>query len=187
MSEETRWAPYGDEPPWEWLLRIERQALRRLAGPPPELLESDIVPEGAEPICRVCILPHHPLAAICPHCGEIVSRWATLMEPPWIFVWGPALQRVLRQARLSRLVCAGLVLSGIHRLVEAGWMWLGTAEAVRARGEDWLLDLRYVPYAVLYFVVAIRMWEAVARAWGSWRLTDDEEAVTADGPQGGAA
>jgi hypothetical protein len=182
MAEETRWAPHGDEPPEQWLPRIARQAFRWLAGPPPEWTEADIVPEGADPICRVCILPYHPLAAICPHCGEIVTRWATLMEPPWIFVWGLGLWRILARARLSRLLCVGLLLSGLGWLGDAAMLWLGTAKAMRSRPDGWLLELRHVPYAVLYFAVAVRMWEAAARAWGSWRLTEDEDTVPTDGP-----
>jgi len=179
MSDETRWAPYGDEPPWEWLPRIARQAWRRLAGPPPEWAEADLVPQGAEPICPRCVLPHHPLAAICPHCGEIVTRWAVIMEPPWIVVWGLGLWRILARARLSRLICVGLLLTGVGYLADAAWIWFGAADLIRHRGRDWFLDwsVLHVWYVPVYLLVAIRVWEKSARAWGSWRLTEDEEAV----------
>jgi hypothetical protein len=182
MAEETRWPPYGDEPPWQWLPRVARQAWRRVWPGPRDLTEADIVPAGAEPICRVCILPYHPLAAICPHCGEIVSRWATLMEPPWIFVWGLSLWRILARARLSRLLCVGLVLSGLGWLGDAASMWLAFMQSFRAPGWWGEYPGLYTWYVVVYVLVAFRMWEAAARAWGSWRLTEDEDTVPTDAP-----
>ena len=178
-AEGTHWAPYGDEPPWEWLSRIAQQAWRRLVGPPPEWTEADTVPEGAEPICPRCVLPHHPLAAVCPHCGEIVSRWAPWMAYVWILVWGRGLWRTLARARLSMLLCVGLVFAGLDYLSQAAWMWLGAADLIRHRRNYWFLDwfLLHVWYVPVYLLVAIRMWEKSARAWGSWRLTDDERAA----------
>jgi hypothetical protein len=184
MSEETRWAPYGDEPPWQWLLRIARQAWRRVKPRPPELTGADIVPEGAEPICPRCVLPHHPLAAVCPYCGEIVTRWAVIMEPPWIFVWGLGLWRLLRRSRLSRLVCLGLIVSGIGYLWDSAGVWYVTVGLWRDRGvHDWIekgCQIASLPFAIVWFAVGVRMWEAAARAWGSWRLPEDEEAAPTD-------
>jgi hypothetical protein len=179
MSEETRWAPYGDEPPWEWLSRIARQAWRRLVGPPPEWTEADMVPEGAEPICPRCVLPHHPLAAICPHCGEIVSRWAPWMAYVWILVWGPALQRVVRQTRLSRLICLGLVVSGIGYVGEsAGLRWMAVDPRTPLGRSEWMDIVQqtlWLLFSMADFAAGIRMCEAAARAWGSWRDAADSE------------
>lgn len=155
---------------------------QRLVGPPPELTEADVVPAGAEPLCPRCLLPYAEGMKLCPNCGNIVSRWATTMAYVWILVWGPALQRVMRQARLSRLICVGLVLSGADYLAQAVATSLVAADSIRTPAADWLgrAAVLSVPVAILYFAVAMRMWEAVVRAWGSWKQTEDEETPPSD-------
>jgi hypothetical protein len=150
---------------------------RRIAGPPPELTEADIVPPEAEPICPRCILPHHPLLAVCPECGEVVSRWAPLMSPAYIFIWGRAMWRIMGQSRLSGLICVGLVVSGVGYLVQAALIWLGFIRPPSWGEQQWWerLELSELVSVPICLAVAFRMWEKATRAWGSWREAEEPE------------
>lgn len=177
MSDEMRWSPYEEEPPWEWLVRIARQAWQRIRPRPPKLTGADLVPEGADPICPRCILPHHPLASTCPHCGEIVNRWAPWMPYVWILVWGRAMWRILETRRLSLLICVGLVASGVGYVVTAAGLWGGIAPAGADMGRlaAWLTRPMAClgPFVPAYLAAGFRLVEVAVQRWRSWNLADD--------------
>jgi hypothetical protein len=167
-------AKAGWESLWDWYRRLRQW----LSVRPGDLTPADIVPPGALPICPSCVQPHHPAAARCPNCHEIVSRYATSMEYVWILVWGPKLQRVVRQSRLSRLLCAGLLVSSISFVAELLVSWVDVLFGDRTRWEHWwplraLALLTWVVLVVTYFGAACQMFEAVVRKWGTWRDEGD--------------
>lgn len=164
----------GAKPGWEGMRDWYRKLRRRLSFRPRDLTPADIVPPGALPICPSCVQPHHPAAARCPNCREIVSRYATSMEYVWILVWGPKLQRVVRQSRLSRLLCAGLLVSSIGFVADLLIVWVGVFLGNRTHWEAWwplraVALLAWVVVVVAYFGSACQMFEAVVRKWGTWR------------------
>ncbi|MGD0110515.1 MAG: hypothetical protein ABSD48_01485 [Armatimonadota bacterium] len=164
-------SPFDTETFGEWVLRNEKAIWRWIAGPPPELTEADIVAEGAFPICPSCTFPHHPLATRCRFCNEIVSRYATSMGFVWIWVWGPKLQRVMKQRRLTPLLCAGLVFQGAVYVVGL----TGVASDLAGSHRPPLvlpLVLTYLISGLIYLVGGIagfRMMEAGISRWGTWR------------------
>jgi hypothetical protein len=167
-------SPFDVETFDEWVQRKARALWRRIVGPPPELTEADTVAEGAFPICPSCTFPHHPLATRCTFCSEIVSPYATSMAFVWIWVWGPKLQRVMRQRRLTPLLCAGLVVQGA--VYVAGLA--GIAGDLLGFGVPLTLPLvpAYVVSGLIFLVSGIagfRMLEAGISRWGTWR--DDSE------------
>ena len=169
------------EPPWDGVRRWYWRLRRRLSLRPTGLTPADVVPPGARPICPRCVLPHHPAAARCPNCWEIISRYATLMPFVWIWVWGPRLQRVVRQERLSRLLWAGLLVSSVSYLAGSlGWWLLQPLSRTYAgTGPVWvlqgpILSVSLVGTAV-YLGAAFQMLKAVVQKWGTWREDAAEE------------
>jgi hypothetical protein len=168
----------GGKSGWESLRDWHRWLRRRLSFRPRDLTPADIVPPGALPICPSCVRPHHPAAARCPNCGEIVSRYATSMEYVWILVWGPKLRRVVRQSRLSRMLCAGLLVTSIGFVAELLIVWLGVLFGNWTHWEVWwplraVGLLTWVVVVVAYYGSACRMFEAVVQNWGTWRDEGD--------------
>jgi len=169
------------ERPWKRFRRWYRELRRRFMLRPRDLTPADIVPWGAQPICPACILPHHPMARLCPECGEIVSPYATIMPFVWIFVWGPRLQRVVRQGRLSRLLCAGLLVSALGYLAGSlSWWPQALLPPTYAEAEPvWVLQAPILSVSLVLTAVhlgaAFRMLEAAIRAWGTWRQDTAEE------------
>jgi len=173
-------AKSGWESLWDWYRRLRQW----LSVRPGDLTPADIVPPGALPICPSCVQPHHPAAARCPNCHEIVSRYATSMEYVWILVWGPKLQRVVRQSRLSRLLCAGLLVSSIGFVGDLLGIWMVLFSAAWTPREFWwplraLALLTWVVMVVACFGAACQMIEAAVQKWGTWRDEGDagEEAI----------
>lgn len=162
------------EPPWEGFRRWYRWLRRRLSLKPRDLTPADRVPPGAQPICPECVLPHHPAAARCPNCGEIVSRYATSMAYVWILVWGLKLQRVVRQERLSRLLWAGLVVSAVKIVADLLFSW-GMVLCAPAEGPQvgWAMQalslLHWALLVAIYLGAAFQMFEAAVQKWGTWR------------------
>ena len=162
-------AKSGWESLWDWCRRLRQW----LSVRPGDLTPADIVPPGALPICPSCVQPHHPAAARCPNCREIVSRYATSMGYVWILVWGPKLQRVVRQCRLSRLLCAGLLVSSIGFVAELLAFSMALPSGAETPWELWwplraVALLTWVVLVVAYFGAACQMFEAVVRKWGTW-------------------
>ncbi|MCJ7822359.1 MAG: hypothetical protein MUQ26_04645 [Armatimonadetes bacterium] len=169
-------AKAGWESLWDWYRRLRQWLSLR----PGDLTPADIVPPGALPICPSCVQPHHPAAARCPNCREIVSRYATSMGYVWILVWGPKLQRVVRQCRLSRLLCAGLLVSSIGFVANLLAVWVDLLSGVRTPWEPWwplwaVALLTWVVLVVAYFGAACQMLEAAVQKWGTWRDEGDAE------------
>jgi len=169
MGDEEDPGRFEDRPPWFYAGQALLRLWERLKGPDPEWTEADMVAPGAEPICPACVRPHHPLMKRCPNCGEIVSPYATMMAFVWIWVWGPKLQRVMRQERLSRLLWAGLVVSSISFLgVAYEWFWA-------IPGRRWEMEsvvlclLGAVSASLVPLTASFQMLEAAIRRWGSWR------------------
>jgi len=124
------------------------------------------------------------MARLCPECGEIVSPYATIMPFVWIFVWGPKLQRVVRQERLSRLLWAGLLVSALNCLGESLSSWLQPlSPAYAATRHVWVVQVLILSISLvvtaIYLGAAFQMIEAAVQKWGTWR----EEA--AEGPSDG--
>ena len=164
----------GAKAGWESLRDWYRRLRQWLSFRPRDLTPADVVPPGALPICPSCVQPHHPAAARCPNCREIVSRYATSMGYVWILVWGPKLQRVVRQCRLSRLLCAGLLVSSIGFVAELLVGWGDILFGARTGwGFGWPLRavalLTWAALVVAHFGAACQMFEAVVRKWGTWR------------------
>ena len=164
----------GAKPGWESLRDWYRRLRQWLSFRPRDLTPADTVPPGALPICPSCVQPHHPAAARCPNCGEIVSRYATSMGYVWILVWGPKLQRVVRQCRLSRLLCAGLLVSSISFVAELLVGWGDILFGARTGwGFGWPLRavalLTWAALVVAHFGAACQMLEAAVQKWGTWR------------------
>ncbi len=182
MSTDDGLEPVEDEEgPEGWRVRLLRQLEGRKWWPRPKLDESDIVPEGALPICPSCVLPHHPLATVCPECGEIVSRYAALFPLPYVWIWGRALQRAVRQPRLSRLVCAGLLVQALSNARDATYLLL--ASHVR-EGLYWGIIIIPGIMSLASLAAAFQTVGSVVRRWGTWR--DDGEQCAGQGePSGG--
>ena len=162
------------EPPWEGFRRWYRALRRRLSLKPSGLTPADIVPPGAQPICPACVLPHHPGAARCPNCGEIVSPYATIMPFVWIFVWGPKLQRVVRQERLSRLLWVGLLVSAFSMLGRSAEAYAMAPSALPDYGVV-LGVLHWLVLTAVYLGAGFQMIEAAVQKWGTWREEAAEE------------
>lgn len=99
------------------------------------------------------------------------------MEPVWIFIWGRAMWRVMGQSRLSRLICVGLVVSGVGYLAQAALVWLGFIRPPSWVEQQWWErpELPYLASVPICLVVAFRVWEKAARAWGSGREAEEPE------------
>lgn len=166
----------GAEPPWERVRRWYRALRRRLSLRPSGLTPADVVPPGALPICPACILPHHPMTRLCPECGEIVSPYATMMPFVWIFVWGPKLQRVVRQERLSRLLWVGLLVSAFDLLGKSagGYGMVMVPSGAPDYGVVFGV-LHWFVLAAVYLGAAFQMIEAAVQKWGTWREEAAEE------------
>jgi hypothetical protein len=185
-EEDWRLRELETEPPLTWLLGHLRLVWRRLRGPAPELLPSDIVPADAWPVCPECIVAHHPVLSYCPACGEPVGPYRALRYLDLVWIWGKGLWRLVERRSVSRVVWAGLVCLGLDELnsgvtmVLAHWFpgeTLGREYAWAVRAEGALMAATGIVYAL----VGVRFLSAAKRTWGSWReLAEDEAAESQD-------
>ncbi len=88
--------------------------LRYLAPPPPT--EANLVHPDAEPICPACTEPHHPLLSRCPHCGEFVGPYHTLLYLDWVYIWGRGMSELVWQRQLTPLLRAGMIVLALSYL-----------------------------------------------------------------------
>ena len=170
------------EAPDGGLLAWLRRLCRRMAGPPPQLLLSDIVSPDAQPICPECTERYHPLAYRCHRCGERVGAYRTLLYPDLIWIYGRGLWRLIRRPTASRPMFAGIVVLGLFWLMEgvAGVLnfWLSWANL--GNGDAWLEKTSAVGEAGLSIAYAVAGWhmlQAARKTWRTWRVapTEDEE------------
>jgi len=155
-----------------FLGRLLAPLWRRLSGPPPVWTEADFVPAGAEPICPTCTLPHHRLVTRCPHCSEYVGPLNTVLYLDRIYIWGKGLQDLVWRRELTPVLKVGLAVTALQYLataVASGWdavgWWSGNPQLTGWRGNGSFAEpLLALLTMIVYFVVSIRMAEALWRA-----------------------
>ena len=175
------------ETPDGGLLAWVRRLWRRMAGPPPQLLLSDIVSPDALPICPECTLPHHPLASRCPQCNEWVGTYRTMLYPDLIWIYGRGLWRLMRRPTASRLMFAGIVVLGLRWLMAgvAGVLGYWFSWASLGNGDAWLERTFAMGGAGLSIASAVAGWhmmQVARKTWRTWRVapTEDDALSSAD-------
>jgi bacteriorhodopsin len=103
----------------------------------------------------------------------------------WIFVWGPRLQRVVRQKRLSRLLWVGLLVSALAFLgasaVSPYTMFTSPLpDYVPLWGVRLFAFLAWLGMGAANLGAALRMFEAAIRKWGTWREESTAEETAPD-------
>ena len=147
------------------LLAWLRRLWRRIAGPRPPLLMSDIVSPDALPICPECTERYHPLAHQCHRCGELVGPYRAWIYPDLVWVWGRGLWRLMERHSVSRLVWMGMVVLAL------GWLGQAFGLALYLFGSElgglsrpmWSISCSIsLAFSLIAVVAGIRM---LAKAW----------------------
>ena len=101
---------------WDFLRPWWQEFYRRYLAPPPPT-EADLIHPDAQPICPTCTEPHHPLLSRCPHCGEFVGPFNTILYLDWVYIWGRGMSDLVWRRKLTSLLRAGMLMLAIFYLV----------------------------------------------------------------------